>query len=358
MIDAVLARARPAIRAMTAYSSARSIATDGAVFLDANETPWPPSDDPRDAELNRYPHPQPPTLRRALATLYGVRDDQLFIGRGTDEAIDTLVRTFCEARQSDIIICPPTYGMYAIAAQIQGAGILDVPLRHDFTIDPPAICAAAQHDAVTLIFLCSPNNPTGRSIAWNDIATICRSVATTALVVVDEAYVEFADAPSCTARVDECPNLVVLRTLSKAWGFAGARCGVAIAHPQIIALLQKVRAPYPISLPSEQAVAAALTPAGAGQCRARISVLRAERSWLAEQLRALRCVQHIYPSDANFLLLRVTDAAALVAHCRARGVIIRDRSGDAGLANHVRISIGTRDEHLQLLAAWRELEPA
>ncbi len=346
----IMALARKAILDLKPYSSARSLVTAGSCFLDANESPWAPFPGGEEsAGLNRYPEPQPARLRAALSELYGVAENSIFIGRGADEAIDTLVRVFCEAGQDQILICPPTYGVYEIAAQIQGAGVVRVPLDKDFKIDVQRVLASWQ-PSVKIVFLCSPNNPTGNVVAAAAIETLCAGLASRAVVVLDEAYLEFSKTPSFARRLAEFPNLIVLRTLSKALSLAGARCGVALGNSEVVALMQKTRAPYPLSTPSVRAVLRALSDEGQELARERLILLLTERAWLLEQLRASRAVEQVYPTDANFVLVRVPDAAALVSRCRAAGVIIRDRSLEPGLKNCVRISVGNRDENEQLLA--------
>ncbi len=347
--------ARPAIVKMAAYKSARSLATEGEVFLDANESPFLP--DLRDAaacRVNRYPEPQPKAIVAQLASIYGVRPAQILVGGGADDAIDALVRVFCEAGREGILICPPTYGVYEVAADIQGAFVdkLTVRAQDGFAIDARTVIASAR-EGVKLVFICTPNNPTGNTVPAETIAAICRGLRGRALVVVDEAYVEFADTPSMAAAIDELANLVVLRTLSKAWAMAGARCGVALGHADVIALLQKVRAPYPISSPSAVLVAEALSPGGRDACAARVARIRGERGRLAASLAAIPLVEKVFPSEANFILLKARDAGAFLAACRRRGVIVRDRSGDPGLQGYIRVSVGSAEENDILLEALR-----
>ncbi len=344
--------ARPAIRELVPYSSARSLALQAAAYLDANESSEAPlPHEPELAGLQRYPAPQPPALVRQLAGLYGVGPQQLFVGRGVDEAIDCLLRVFCEARRDAILVPAPTYGFYAVSARIQGAEVLEVPLQTPgFGLDVASMLAACG-PAVKLVFVCSPNNPTGNCIAPEAIETLARCLRGRALLVLDEAYIEFASAPSFAARLEEHPNLVVLRTLSKAWALAGARCGVALAAPEIIELLHRVRAPYPLSLPAVRCVQQVLGMRGESVLRARIQRVRQARDALADRLAKLPDVLEVFPSEANFLLLRTRDAAAFVARCAAGGVLVRDRSTLPGLAGCVRISVGAaRDLELMFAA--------
>ncbi|MBI2518080.1 MAG: histidinol-phosphate transaminase [Opitutae bacterium] len=361
-VDSVLSLVRPEILALTPYSSARKEAVaDGArpepsrrVWLDANESPKTPAASlPSEASakdgrlnLNRYPEPQPAELVALLAALYGVAPAQVLVTRGSDEGIDLLLRAFCRAGQDAILATPPTYGMYAVAAGIQGARLVTVPLvrERDFALDADAVLAAVRAEpAVKLVFLCSPNNPTGRLLERSAVLRIVRELAGRAVVVVDEAYVDFSGAPSLAAEITAHPNLVVLRTLSKAYGLAGARVGTTLAHPAVIGVLQKIIAPYPIPTPVLQAALAALTPDAQAAARESIRTLVAERTRLAAALAALPAVKKIWPSDANFLLVAVSDSARVMAAGRAAGVIWRDRTKD--VPNTIRITVGTAAEN-------------
>ncbi len=340
--DSVLRLVRPDILALSAYSSARKESKGGRVWLDANENPETPS--VHRPLLNRYPDPQPADLVAQLAALYGVTPAQVLVTRGSDEGIDLLLRTFCRAGQDAILITPPTYGMYVVAAGIQGARTVTVPLvrERDFALDQAAVLAACAPE-VRLVFLCSPNNPTGGLLDRGDVLGLVRSLAGRAVVVVDEAYVDFSGQPSLATEVTAHPNLVVLRTLSKAFGLAGARVGTTIADPAVIAVLQKVIAPYPVPAPVLQAALAALTPAGLAAARDSVAKLVAERRRLADALAKLAGVRQVWPSDANYLLVEVADAARAMAAGRAAGVVWRDRSKD--VPNCIRITVGTAAEN-------------
>ncbi len=341
-VDPVLALVRPDILALTAYSSARKESKGGRVWLDANENPETPS--VHKPLLNRYPEPQPADLVAQLATLYGVAPAQVLVTRGSDEGIDLLLRTFCRAGQDAILITPPTYGMYVVAAGIQGARVVTVPLirEKDFALDAAAVLQSAT-PGVKLVFLCSPNNPTGNLLDRAGVLSLVRSLAGRAVVVVDEAYVDFSGRPSLAAEVAAHPNLVILRTLSKAYGLAGARVGTTIADPAVIAVLQKVIAPYPVPAPVLAAALAALTPAGLAAARASVDLLVAERARLAAAMVKLPAVKRVWPSDANYLLIEVADSALTMAAGRAAGVVWRDRGKD--VPNHIRITIGTAEEN-------------
>jgi histidinol-phosphate aminotransferase len=345
-VDQVLALVRPDILALAPYSSARKEAKGGRVWLDANENPSTPA--AGQPLFNRYPDPQPPDLLAKLAGLYGVTPAQCLVTRGSDEGIDLLLRTFCRAGQDAILITPPTYGMYVVAAGIQGAKVVKVPLRRErnFALAAEAVIAAVTAE-VKLVFLCSPNNPTGGLLERAAVLKVVRALASRAVVVVDEAYVDFADQPSLAAEIPANPNLVILRTLSKAFGLAGARVGTTIADPAIIAVLQKVIAPYPVPVPVLLAALGALSDEGLAAARQSVATLLAERTRLAAALPRLSAVKQVWPSDTNYLLVEVTDAAKAMALARGTGVIWRDRSKD--VPNTIRITVGTAAENDETL---------
>jgi histidinol-phosphate aminotransferase len=351
-VDSTLKLVRPDILALTAYSSARKEAKGGRVWLDANENPKTPAASlPSEAlakagrlDLNRYPEPQPANLVAQLASLYGVASSQVLVTRGSDEGIDLLLRTFCRAGQDAILFTPPTYGMYVVAAGIQGARTVTVPLirEKNFALDAAAVLKAVTPE-VKLVFLCSPNNPTGGLLDHAAVMSLVRDLAGRAAVVVDEAYVDFSGQPSLAAEIPANPNLVVLRTLSKAFGLAGARVGTTIADPAVIAVLQKVIAPYPVPTPVLQAALAALSPAGLEASRTSVATILAERARLVAALPKLPAVRRVWPSDTNYLLVEVADSAKAMAAGRAAGVIWRDRSKD--VPNSIRITVGTAEEN-------------
>jgi histidinol-phosphate aminotransferase len=345
-LDQVLALVRPDIIALAPYSSARKEATGGRVWLDANENPETPV--AHQPLFNRYPEPQPANLLERLGFLYGVPVNQLLVTRGSDEGIDLLLRTFCRAGQDTILITPPTYGMYVVAAGIQGASVVRVPLLREknYGLDVAAVLQAVT-PAVKLVFLCSPNNPTGGLLDRAAVLEIVHTLAGRAVVVVDEAYVDFADQPSLATEIPANPNLVVLRTLSKAFGLAGARVGTTIANPAIIAILQKVIAPYPIPAPVLLAALAALAPEGLEAARESVGQLLGERTRLMSALARLPVVQRVWPSDTNYILLEVADGPKLMAAARAAGIVWRDRGKD--VPNSIRITVGTAEENSQTL---------
>ena len=344
--------ARPEIRALRAYEHA--VWEPGLTRLHANESPWRAHGDPSLEGLNRYPEPHPHHLTAALAELYGVPATMVLAGRGSDEAIDLLIRCYCRAGEDAVVVCPPTFGMYSVAARIQGAIVHEVPLLSDsgFALDAAALQAVVRTASpIRLVFLCSPNNPTGNRLDSEAIVALARALQGRALVVVDEAYVEFAQAPSLVPQIAELPALVVLRTLSKAHGLAGARCGVAIAHLEVIALMRKVIQPYAITQLSIEAVFAALRPEARERAAQRIATTVQERARVAAALRELPGVRRVWPSDGNFLLVQFVDAGTALARSRAEGLLLRDLRGNVRLGEALRISIGSPEQNDRLLAA-------
>ncbi|MBB1471607.1 MULTISPECIES: histidinol-phosphate transaminase [unclassified Luteimonas] len=344
---------RPDLRGFAGYRSARGEVARGDVWLNANESAWP---NPGDAGggTNRYPEPQPATLRAALASLYGCEPDQLLVGRGSDEAIDLLVRALCRAGIDAVLATPPVFGMYAVSARLQGAPLIEVPLRDadaGFELDADALVAAAVQGNARIVFLCSPSNPTGGAIPLALVADIAARLAGRALVVVDEAYAEFDTQASATTLLASCANLAVLRTLSKAHALAAARIGCVIADADLIAALRACQAPYPVPAPCAALALAALAPDALATTRARVDLVVAERERMRLALAGLPGVRRVYPSAGNFLLLRFADAGAALAALQAAGVVVRDQRAVAGLDDALRITIGTAAENDRVLAA-------
>ncbi len=343
---------RPHIAALVPYSSARDeyTGTEG-VFLDANENPL--GSTTTEGSYNRYPDPHQQAIKQRLAPIKGVRPEQIFLGNGSDEPIDLLVRATCRPGQDQLLIMPPTYGMYEVSASINDVAITKVPLTPDFQVDTDAVLAAIT-DTTKLIFLCSPNNPSGNLLQPEAIRRIL-DAAQTALVIVDEAYIDFADVPSWTAQLDQYPNLVVMQTFSKAWGLAGLRLGMCFASPELIAVMNKIKPPYNISAPTQTLALDALTHEA--DKRQMVSEIMAERHWLADALQTLPTVQQMHPSDANFLLVRFADAKGTFAHLIDQQVIVRDRSSVKLCDGCLRITVGTRAENERLIAVLRHPSP-
>ncbi|WP_400190910.1 histidinol-phosphate transaminase [Hymenobacter sp. B81] len=340
---------RPNIRAMQPYSSARDeFQGQAQVMLDANENSLGSAGP---AVFNRYPDPQQRAVKQALAPLKGVQPDQTFLGNGSDEAIDLLVRLTCTPGQDRILVLPPTYGMYEVAANLNDVGVERLPLTADFQLSAETVAGIVASEA-KLVFVCSPNNPTGNLLHAAAIEQVLRGFR--GLVVVDEAYADFAAAPSWLSRLDEFPNLVVLQTFSKAWGLAGLRLGMAFGSSALIGYLNKIKPPYNVSEATQQHALAGL------RAEAEFAALReqllAGRRYLEEQLPALAIVERVFPSDANFLLVRFrTDATSVYELLLSRGIVVRNRTTMPGCAGCLRLTVGTPGENEQLLTALRQL---
>ena len=345
----VLDLARPDLLELAGYSSARMEASGGSILLNANESPWPQTGD---TPLNRYPDPQPPRLRALLATLYGVDEAQLLIGRGSDEAIDLLVCAFCRAGRDAILIQSPTFGMYAVCAAVQGAAVRNVPLLRETGFIPDFDAVLAAVDAsVKLVFVCAPNNPTGGMSSRDAILALADALRGRALLVVDEAYIEFADTVSLAADVAAHANLAVLRTLSKAHALAAARIGCLVAASDIIGLLRRIMPPYPLPTPCVEAAEDALSPIALYRTRERIALVRSERERVRALLNQVADVREVLPSQANFLTVRFDDAGTRYAQLLARGIVVRDVRRYPRLADALRITIGSPSENAALLDA-------
>jgi histidinol-phosphate aminotransferase len=341
--------ARPDIRALRAYEHA--VWEPGLVRLHANELPWRSGSDGSACGLNRYPEPHPHELTAALAHFYGVEPQNLLATRGSDEAIDLLIRSYCRAGADAVVVCPPTFGMYSVAARIQGAAVLEVPLLRErgFACDFAAVQSHCEPQ-VRIVFLCSPNNPTGNRLDRRDILALAGALRGRALLVVDEAYVEFAREPSLVAELAASPGLVLLRTLSKAHGLAGARCGALLAHADIVALLRKVIQPYAVTQLSIEAAFRALEPAAIAEMRRHLATILAERARVAAALERQAGVRRVWPSDANFLLVEFENAQRAVARTHAAGLLVRELRAP-GLEQTLRISIGAPEQNDRLLAS-------
>lgn len=352
----VLERIRPDLAGFVPYASARRAGHRAGIRLDANEAPWLQAGD--GSGLNRYPSPQPSDLLAALAGLYGVRAGQVYAGRGSDEAIDLLVRLFCRAGRDNVVTLAPTFGMYQVAASLQGVALRRLALdpEQDFALDPQRLLDLVDDDT-RLVFLCSPNNPTGTDFHAR-VEPLARALAGRALLVVDEAYVEFAGHEGAAGLLDRHENLAILRTLSKLHALAGARVGALLAAEPLVARIAAIAAPYPLPAPSVAAALAALAPPALARTLALRDGLLAERERLRAALAALPGIDRVWPSAGNFLLMRCHDAAATFARALAGDVLLRDVSGQPGLAGCLRASIGTRADNGALLAALAVGVPA
>ena len=356
----VLDLVREDLRAFAGYSSARSHRVEGTVWLNANESPWTNAADGIGA-LRRYPQPQPEALRTRLGEVYGVRPEQLLIGRGSDEAIDLLVRALCRAEHDPVVIAPPVFGMYAVCARLQGAPLVEAPMRDradGWMTDLAAMRDFAIARRAKIVFLCSPGNPTGELITLGAVRALAQALAGRALVVVDEAYIEYADAPSAATLIDDYPNIAVLRTLSKLHALAGARIGCLLADRELIDLLRRCQAPYPVPQPCADLALRALAPAALAEAAARAATIRAERERMLARLPRLDGVSRVYPSAGNFLLARFDDAETAYRRLLAAGVVVRDMRATAGLGDALRITIGLPEENDAVFAALQPEEAA
>ncbi len=337
------------IKNLTPYSSARDeFKGEASVFLDANENSL---GSPLMKWYNRYPDPYQWKLKEVISTVKGIASQHIFLGNGSDECIDLLYRCFCNPGKDNIIICPPTYGMYEVSANINDIEIRKAPLMDDFQLD--LVHLETLIDTNTkIIWICSPNNPTGNSINHHDVEMVLNNFD--GLVVVDEAYINFARQKSFVGLLTDYPNLVVLQTLSKAWGLAALRLGMAFASEEIITVLNKVKPPYNINQATQDLVLKALEEVG--QVNDMIKEIVDMRDALAEVFASLPSVEKVYPSDANFLLVKIKDARKVYQYLLTRGIVVRDRSNVLLCDNCLRITIGTERENTLLVDALLEME--
>lgn len=339
---------RPNLRRMQPYSSARDeFVGQAAVMLDANENALGAPVGEAAQQLNRYPDPLQRALKQEVAALKGVRPEHVFFGNGSDEVIDLLVRLVCVPGQDELLVTAPTYGLYEVAAALNDVQVTRLPLTPEFQLpaDLPARLAAS---GAKLLFLCSPNNPTGNALEAAAVEAALRSFR--GLVVVDEAYADFAAGPSWVGRLAEFPNLVVLQTFSKNWGLAGLRLGTAYASAELVAYLTRIKPPYNVSTLTQELALQALRRADQ-VADARAAIL-AGRAALAARLPQVPAVAHVFPSEANFLLVRFHPPAGEVyEHLLARGIVVRNRSTQPGCANCLRLTVGTAAENDALLHA-------
>ena len=347
-MNAVLSLARPEIVALKAYAHAAWLPSH--TRLHANEVPWRPAGDSSGAGLNRYPEPQPRALIERLAALYGVHAAQVLATRGADEAIDLLSRIYLRAGADRILQCGPTFGMYQAAAHIQGAEVVEVPLDRNagWSLDPDRLLSAWLPD-IKLVYLCSPNNPTGNLLGVAALERICTALDGKAIVVIDEAYVEWSRAPSLTRWLERFPTLAILRTLSKAHALAGARLGALLAAPELIQLARRVIPPYALAQPAVEAALHALEPGQLAASQVRIASLLEEREYLCSGLESSPLVDKVWPSDANFLLIDCVDAERFMSNALAGGLIVRDLRAYPALPRSLRVSVGARADNDRLL---------
>jgi len=334
---------RKNIRSLAPYSSAREeyAGTEG-IFLDANENPF--------GIYNRYPDPYQKELKKELAILKGIHPDQVFLGNGSDEIIDLAFRIFCEPNEDKALTFSPTYGMYEVSANINAVELVKIPLNAAFQLDMNSLLPYLKDDRLKLIFLCSPNNPTGNLLNTVDIEFILNNFK--GIVIIDEAYIDFCNQPSFIEKLNRYSNLIVSQTLSKAWGLAGVRIGIAYMNEDILSYYNKVKAPYNISAVNQTVAMEALTRPT--EFKQKLAEILAEKEKMIQELQQLSLVNKIYPSNANFLLMEVADANYLYHKLVEQKIIIRNRN--TVVRNCIRITIGTTAENQQLLNALKKIQ--
>ena len=334
---------RGCIAALTPYSTARD-EYQGAlgVFLDANESPY-------ENGYNRYPDPHQKALKAQVAAIKGVKAENIFIGNGSDEAIDLVFRVFCEPRVDNVVAIAPSYGMYKVAAAINDVELREVQLGEEYSLPVEDILAAADENTKAL-FLCSPNNPTGNSFPREAILRLVDEFG--GMVVVDEAYIDFAEAESLRSEIATRPNLIVLQTMSKAWAMAGLRVGLALADSRVIELMSQVKYPYNINVATMSIVSGLLSKGVDSE----VAEIKAQRAVLAEALAGMAMVQRVYPSDANFILARFDDADAVYDYLIADGIIVRNRNRVKGCEGCLRLTVGLPEENDKLIKSLKRYE--
>lgn len=336
---------RPNILALAPYSCARDeFKGEASVYLDANESPY-------DTGVNRYPEPLQPEVKALLAPLKGVGEEQIFLGNGSDEAIDLVYRIFCQPRFDNVVAISPSYGMYQVCADVNDVEYRAVPLTADFQLDRHAI--VDRIDARTkVLWICSPNNPTGNAYELSELEWFLDKFPNK-IVVIDEAYIDFSSKGTAVSLLTKHDNLIVLQTMSKAWGQAAIRLGIAFASKEIIAYFNNVKYPYNVNILTQQQAVRVLSDPQ--KQRREVEEILQQRDVLRQELSALPCVRHIYPSDANFLLVRVTDANAIYLSLQQQGIIVRNRHRVQLCQDCLRITVGTPDENRTLVAAMRTM---
>ena len=349
----IIKLARPEIQALRPYNAAEQV--DDTVRLNANESPHVSAVGNFRRPLNRYPEVRPQKLQRALAARFECAPEQLLVTRGSSEAIDLVVRTFCRSGRDNILTLSPSFSMYRHYAEVQGAEIIEVPAlgEQDFAIDVDAILAACDKNT-RLVFVCSPNNPTGATLPRQELERLLARRGDDSAIVVDEAYVEFGTRPSAIGLLDKYPNLLVLRTLSKALGFAGARCGAVVGPEEVIHMLSAVQAPYALATPVVECVEDALQTEQLALADNTVAQIIEERERLMSAVGTFGFVRKVWPSDANFFLIRVDDASGVMRCCEEHKVLLRHFGGE--LSDCIRISVGSTEENDQLLRALDTLE--
>ena len=338
---------RTMVRDIAPYRSARDEFEDfeaQKIFMDANENPY-------NTDTNRYPDPLQRQLKRVLAKVKGVSDNQILLGNGSDEVLDLIFRTFCEPGHDEVILLPPTYGMYRVLAQLNNVKAVDVPLDENFQLDVAAIMSSV-NEKTKLIFVCSPNNPSGNAIPLSQIQSLLDQFS--GLVVVDEAYIDFSEGGTAINFLDEYPRLIICQTFSKAYGLAGIRLGIGFAHSTIIEFFNKIKPPYNVNVLTQKKALAALNVNDVVERQVR--ALIGERQKMEEELLTIGFVKKIYPSDANFLLVLVDDAQKRYNQFLEQGIVVRSRSSLLGCENTLRITVGTPQENITFINACKIID--
>jgi histidinol-phosphate aminotransferase len=334
------------IKALKPYSSARDEYKDASsnmVFLDANENPY-------NNGVNRYPDPQQSNLKNVLAQQKGISKDNILLGNGSDEVLDLILRVFCEPNKDKIITLPPTYGMYEVLANVNAVDVIKINLSESFQPKVDDILNSADQYS-KILFLCSPNNPSGNSFNIKNVERLLLNF--NGIVVIDEAYIDFSDQKSWLSRLEEFPNLIITQTLSKAYGLAGIRLGICFASKEIISVLNKIKPPYNINeLTQQKALERLSIPE---DVKNEIQNILQQRNWLAEKLKNIAFVEIIYPSDANFVLVKVDNAIKRYDQLIQKGIVVRNRTNQPGCENCLRFTIGTKTENEKLITTLKTL---
>lgn len=343
---------RKNIQALTPYQSARRLGGKGDIWLNANEYPTSPNFDLTHRTFNRYPEPQPQSVIEGYANYAGVKPENMLVSRGGDESIELIIRAFCEAQDS-VLYCPPTYGMYSVSAETCGITLKTVPLTADFQLHLSEI--ERNLAGVKVVFVCSPNNPTGTLVNREDLLALLEMTRDKAIVVVDEAYIEFCPQATMVTELKNYPHLAIIRTLSKAFALAGLRCGFTLANKELIDVLQKVIAPYPLPVPVADIAAQALQQDGLQMMQQRVQEILQNRTALEAELRTLPCVENVFASDGNYVLVKFKDGQKVFKALWEQGIILRNQHSALMLENCIRITVGTAEENRQVIEAIRQI---
>ncbi|WP_044470170.1 histidinol-phosphate transaminase [Mannheimia massilioguelmaensis] len=347
---------RKNIQALTPYQSARKLGGNGTIWLNANEYPTSPDFQLSGKDLNRYPEPQPQAVIENYARYAGVQPENVIVTRGGDEGIELAIKAFCQPEQDAILYCPPTYGMYAVSAETIGVERVTINQTAEFQLDLAKIKQAlAEKPNIKVVFLCNPNNPTGTLLNRADVLELLEITRNRAILVLDEAYIEFTQAVTFVPEIANYPHLAIIRTLSKAFALAGLRCGFVLAPPELIEILNKVIAPYPIPVPSADIAKQALRPANIEIVKQRVQGILNGRDWLIKELAKLPNVVEIFDTHANYVLVKFQDGQKVFKALWDEGIILRDQHKAVNLADCVRITIGTDEENAKVIEAIKSL---